>query len=435
MGSSRMSKSLSQIVLPVAGGTALAVSVALVIANLGYEQNRMSSLERQVERATLQAEQASLKAGEEAAVVADLRAKVEELKAAEQARGAVSTDLTSGAPDMEGKLGLGREAMTQEIAAWDIDVLPDGRGLPQGSGDVFTGEEVFAEKCASCHGDFAEGVDNWPVLAGGFDTLADKDPVKTVGSYWPYLSTVWDYVHRSMPFGEAQTLTPDETYAIVAYILYSNDLVDDEFELSHENFSDFQMHNADGFVIDDRPEREYAKWSGEPCMENCKATVEITMRATFLDVTPDNGDGSVMNDASVADAPTFVAKAEPSSANVDAPSSDTGAMEIDPAVIAAGEKVFKKCKACHAVGAGAKNKSGPQLNGLMGRVMGGVDGFKYSKGFKAASEEGRVWDEVELTAFLAKPKAYMKGTKMAFAGLKKANDLTAVIEFLKTAGD
>ena len=88
-------------------------------------------------------------------------------------------------------------------------------------GDVMWGEEVFAEKCASCHGDFAEGVDNWPVLADGFDTLADEDPVKTVGSYWPHLSTAWDYIHRSMPFGAAGTLTVDETYATVAYILYS----------------------------------------------------------------------------------------------------------------------------------------------------------------------------------------------------------------------
>ena len=91
---------------------------------------------------------------------------------------------------------------------------------------------MFVDRCASCHGEFAEGADNWPVLAGGFDTLADEDPVKTVGSYWPHLSTAWDYISRSMPFGEAGTLTADETYAIVAYILYSNDLVDDDFELS-----------------------------------------------------------------------------------------------------------------------------------------------------------------------------------------------------------
>lgn len=208
----------------------------------------------------------------------------------------------------DGVLGLGRPALPEEIAAWDVDVLPDGRGLPEGSGDVFTGEEVFAEKCAACHGDFAEGVDNWPVLAGGFDTLGDKDPVKTVGSYWPYLSTLWDYVHRSMPFGEAGTLSADETYAIVAYILYSNDLVDDEFELSHENFAAFGMYNADGFVVDDRPEQEYAKWRGKPCMANCKDAVEITMRSVFLvETPPEGGTNSVMNHATMEGLPRFTA--------------------------------------------------------------------------------------------------------------------------------
>lgn len=430
-----MSKSLSQIVLPVAGGTALVLSVALVVANLDYGQNKISSLERRVEQASLQVEDAAGKAREEAAVVAELKAKIAEIQTAAMDRQAAGSDLTEYAPDRESGYGLGRKALSEEIAAWDVDVLPDGRGLPEGRGDVFTGEEVFAEKCASCHGDFAEGVDNWPVLAGGFDTLADKDPVKTVGSYWPHLSTVWDYVHRSMPFGDAQTLTPDETYAIVAYILYSNDLVDDEFELSHENFSNFEMYNTDGFLVDDRSEREYAKWSGEPCMENCKPSVEITMRATFLDVTPEEGGESVMNHASADGTPTFVASTTPSENVTEAAATETETAEIDPAILAAGEKVFKKCKACHAVGAGAKNKSGPQLNGLIGRQMGAVEGFKYSKVFVAAHGEGRVWDEASLVEFLTKPKSYMKGTKMSFAGLRKEADLAAITAYLKSFGE
>ena len=83
------------------------------------------------------------------------------------------------------KLGLGRAALPEEIAAWDLDISPDGTGLPVGSGNVLDGEEIFAEACAMCHGDFAEGVDNWPKLAGGMDTLNHDDPLKTVGSYWP----------------------------------------------------------------------------------------------------------------------------------------------------------------------------------------------------------------------------------------------------------
>lgn len=186
--------------------------------------------------------------------------------------------------------GLGRPALDEEIAAWNVNIMPDGSGLPEGSGDVWTGDEVFGTYCASCHGDFAEGVGNWPSLAGGMGTLDRADPVKTVGSYWPYLSTVWDYVNRSMPYGYAQSLSPDEVYAITAYILYSNGIVDDDFTLSHENFTEVEMPNADGFIVDDRPETEYPDWRTTPCMEDCKDDVEITMRAAVLDVTPEDED-------------------------------------------------------------------------------------------------------------------------------------------------
>ncbi|MGD9866153.1 MAG: c-type cytochrome, partial [Pseudodonghicola sp.] len=184
---------------------------------------------------------------------------------------ALAATLMAG-PALAEKLGLGRPALPEEIAAWNMDVSPDGTGLPEGSGSVMDGEALFSDYCAVCHGDFAEGVDNWPKLAGGAGTLADKDPLKTVGSYWPYLSTTWDYVHRSMPFGNAQTLKPDEVYAIVAYILYSNDLVEDDFVLSKENFLEVEMPNKDGFIVDDRETAEAAFWKAEPCMTNCKET-------------------------------------------------------------------------------------------------------------------------------------------------------------------
>lgn len=190
------------------------------------------------------------------------------------------------APAVAEPLGLGRPALPEEIAAWDRDVSPDGDGLPEGSGDVATGEELFSQNCASCHGEFGEGSGNWPKLAGGMDTLADDDPLKTVGSYWPHLSTAFDYVRRSMPFGGAQVLTDDEVYAIVAYILYNNDLVEDDFVLSKENFLDVKLPNAEGFFVDDRETVEAPQFVREPCMENCKATVEITAHASVLDVTP-----------------------------------------------------------------------------------------------------------------------------------------------------
>ncbi|MEX0368933.1 MAG: c-type cytochrome [Ruegeria sp.] len=331
---------------------------------------------------------------------------------------ALASALVAG-PALANGFGLGRPALPEEIAAWDLDVSPDGTGLPAGSGSVEDGEMLFAEACAICHGDFAEGVDNWPKLAGGEGTLADKDPLKTVGSYWPYLSTAWDYVHRSMPFGDAQTLSADDTYAIVAYILYSNDLVEDDFVLSNENFLSVEMPNADGFILDDREQTEAHFWTDAPCMENCKDSVEITMRAMVLDVTPDEGN------AAAEPAPVQDVKAEP------APEPEQTAA-LDPELVAKGEKTFKKCKACHQVGDGAKNKTGPTLNGIVGAAAGQVHGFKYSKVMKAAAEDGLIWDETALTAFLAKPKDYMKGTRMSFAGLKKDADIEAVIAYLKS---
>ncbi len=187
------------------------------------------------------------------------------------------------------KLNLGRPAAQKEIALWDIDVRPDGAGLPKGSGSVADGETLFADKCASCHGEFGEGNGRWPVLAGGDDTLTSEDPVKTIGSYWPYLSTAYDYIRRAMPFGDAQSLTADETYAIVAYLLYLNDLMDEEGILSHENFTTFKLPNEGKFVEDVRP--DVPAFSGTSlCMTDCKTDVTILKRANVLDVTPENED-------------------------------------------------------------------------------------------------------------------------------------------------
>lgn len=195
------------------------------------------------------------------------------------------------APALSGQLGLGREALPQEVAAWDIDVRPDGQGLPPGKGTVAQGEEKFAEQCAACHGDFGEGVDRWPVLAGGRDTLKSDNPVKTVGSYWPFLSTVFDYVHRAMPFGYAQSLSNNEVYALTAYILYLNDIVDDDFELSKENFTEVKMPNEANFFDDPRPDTALVTQK-EPCMKDCKSEVKVTGRARVLDVTPDEGEAA-----------------------------------------------------------------------------------------------------------------------------------------------
>ena len=172
-----------------------------------------------------------------------------------------------------GGYGIGTPASAGEIVGWDIDIRPDGKGLPPGSGSVEDGEMMYEEKCASCHGSFGEGVGRYPVLSGGEGTLTDERPEKTVGSYWPYASTLWDYIHRSMPFPQPQSLTDEEVYAITAYVLYLNDLVEDDFVLTADNLASIEMPNADGFFFDDRPDT-----NNTGCMKNCKdpASVKIT---------------------------------------------------------------------------------------------------------------------------------------------------------------
>ncbi len=343
-------------------------------------------------------------------------------------------------PSNPGGYGLGREAHPAEIAAWDIDVRPDGQGLPAGEGDVWTGEEVFVEKCAVCHGDFGEAVGRWPVLAGGWNTLEDADPVKTIGSYWPYLSTVYDYVNRAMPFGYAQSLEPDEIYAITAYLLYLNNLVEDDFVLNNENFTEVRLPNEDNFYLDDRLETEFPVFvRPEICMENCKETVEITMRATVLDVTPEE-DGTeeaaapAVEEASAAEELLVAEESTETEEAAAAPTAEVAVAAVDPALVEKGEGVFRKCSACHQVGEGATNRSGPQLNGLMGRTIGGVDGFRYSGVFADAQAAGEVWNHENLSAFLADPRGAMSGTKMTFRGLGSQDDIDAVIAYLTSVG-
>jgi cytochrome c len=190
-------------------------------------------------------------------------------------------------------LGIGRLATAEEIAGWDIDVRPDGAGLPAGKGTVRDGETLFVERCAACHGEFGESSGRWPILAGGAGTLASHDPVKSVGSYWPYASTLFDYIRRAMPYGDAQSLTSDEIYAITAYVLYLNDIVrEEEFELNDKNFSSIKLPNEPAFFVDDRETSERAFWKKEPCMSNCAPEpAKVTGQARALDVTPEAGEG------------------------------------------------------------------------------------------------------------------------------------------------
>jgi len=184
--------------------------------------------------------------------------------------------------------GVGTPATAEQIAGWDIDVRPDGAGLPPGKGSVRDGEKIYLERCAACHGEFGESAGRWPQLAQGKGTLATHDPVKTVGSYFPYTASFFDYIRRAMPFGDAQSLTNDEVYAVTAFILNLNDIVDDKFVLSKDTWSKVKMPNEGGFIDDDRKVAEKAFWNPKPCMKDCRPPVKITGHASVIDVTPDD---------------------------------------------------------------------------------------------------------------------------------------------------
>jgi mono/diheme cytochrome c family protein len=151
------------------------------------------------------------------------------------------------------KYGVGKPPTPDEIRALSAAIAPDGGGLPEGSGTVAAGREVYTAQCARCHGGKAEGGIG-PALAGGQGTLASAKPIKTVGSFWPYATTVWDYVNRAMPFDRPGLLKAAEVYAVVAYILNVNGLIRNDQTMDARTLPKVIMPNRDGFVADPRPD-------------------------------------------------------------------------------------------------------------------------------------------------------------------------------------
>ena len=152
----------------------------------------------------------------------------------------------SGATTTESNYQLGRPAQVSEITAWDVDIMPDGHGLPPGSGTVTAGAEVFAQQCAGCHGMNGEGV-------AMFDALSAKESSdKTIGSYWPFATTVFDYVRQAMPFTNPGSLTNDEVYALTAFLLHMNDIISVDDVMDAASLPRVVMPNAKGFILDNR---------------------------------------------------------------------------------------------------------------------------------------------------------------------------------------
>lgn len=151
------------------------------------------------------------------------------------------------------RYGVGQPPTPEEIRALGSAIAPDGTGLPAGSGSVAQGRTLFAAQCARCHGPQGDG-DVGPRLVGGQGTLATPRPLKTVGSFWPYATTLWDYVNRAMPFDRPGLLEPSEVYAAVAFVLNLNGIVGEDVVLNASTLPAVRMPNRDGFVSDPRPD-------------------------------------------------------------------------------------------------------------------------------------------------------------------------------------
>lgn len=153
----------------------------------------------------------------------------------------------------QSQFGFGRPATEAEIAAWNLDIDRDGKALPPGRGSVAEGMEIYAEQCSSCHGEQGEGGIG-DRLVGGQGTLDTPKPIRTVGSYWPYTSTLFDYIRRTMPLSAPQSLTNEQVYALSAYILNMNGIVPDDVVMDADALAAVVMPNRDGFVDDPGPD-------------------------------------------------------------------------------------------------------------------------------------------------------------------------------------
>lgn len=181
---------------------------------------------------------------------------------------------TAGAAETS-HYGLGQTPTKAQIESWAIAVRPDGQGLPDGKGSVSDGDQVFSDNCAACHGTFGEGSGRFPRIAGEGSLTGDR-PEQTVRSYWPYATTLFDYINRAMPFPSPHTLPPDQVYAVTAYVLNLNGLVDDNFVADKETLPKVKMPNRDGFIWKDpRPDTH-----DTACIKDCRKPGDIKIVST-----------------------------------------------------------------------------------------------------------------------------------------------------------
>lgn len=255
--------------------------------------------------------------------------------------------------------GLGKVATAQEIAGWDIDVRPDGAGLPAGRGTVALGQTIYDAKCASCHGTFGESTD-YIALAGGVGTLGSAQPVRTTGSKLNYATTLFDYIRRAMPFPNPKTLTDDEVYALTAYLLNLNDILPADTALDRDALIALKVPNRDGFTT----AHGFMRRNGEPdthntaCMRNCVETIRLSSEM------PDYA-----RDAHGNLAEQMRPMGPVDGTKIAAASGRSGALPAGPPGKSGGAEAAQKagCMACHAI---AVKVVGPAFRDVAARYAG-----------------------------------------------------------------
>ena len=300
-----------------------------------------------------------------------------------------------------GRFGFGRVATPQEIAGWDIDVRPDGHGVRKGRGSVQKGQEVYDAKCASCHGTFGES-NNYMVIAGGV-TKEDlktghaaslkKGEVRTVGTKLNYATTLWDYINRAMPWTSPQSMSVDEVYAVTAYVLFLNEIVAEDFELSDQNILKVQMPNRNGMTTDHgmRSVKGKPDVQGSLCMKDCvKGEIKV---ASELPEFARNAHGNLAEQKRPLGPmrgidTTRYEQGKPGAVKVAAAAPAAASAGPNPAdVIKA-----RACNACHAV---ASKVVGPSFQEIGAKYASRGDAAAYLVGKMKAGGVG-VWGQVPM---------------------------------------
>ncbi|GAB4036806.1 MAG: hypothetical protein Fur0014_03840 [Rubrivivax sp.] len=339
--------------------------------------------------------------------------------------------LAAGAAAAQSYPGIGRPATPKEVAAWDIDVRPDFKGLPKGQGSVEQGMEVWEAKCASCHGVFGESNEVFTPLIGGTTKddvktgrvarLTDPGfPGRTTLMKVPTVSTLWDYIHRAMPWNAPKSLTPDQVYAVTAYLLNLGEVVPADYVLSDRNIAEVQqrMPNRNGMTTD------HGLWPGKgmgnggkpdvtgvACMKDCRGEPKV---ASFLPDFARNAHGNLAEQNRMVGAQRGADTTRPPGAP---PAAPTAPKPADPAAGGAPTALLAKytCTACH----GMDNKVvGPGFAEIARKYAGRADREAYLAG-KIVSGGSGVWGSIPMPAQVVPDEDVRKISSWLAQGARK----------------